>query len=80
MASAVADTPNGVRVGYVYTPPPFRGQGYATAAVATLSQRLLERGRRFCCLYADLANPTSNAVYERIGYQLQCEVIDIDFT
>lgn len=79
MASVAADTPNGVRVGYVYTPPPFRRQGYATAAVAALSQRLLEGGRRFCCLYADLANLTSKAVYERVGYLLQCEVIDVDF-
>jgi predicted GNAT family acetyltransferase len=66
-------TPNGVRIGPVYTPPELRGRGYATALVAELSQSLLDRGRRFCFLYTDLANPTSNAIYERIGYVRACE-------
>jgi uncharacterized protein len=61
-------TPNGVRIGPVYTPPGLRGRGYATALTAELSQRLLDAGRRFCFLFTDLANPTSNAIYERIGY------------
>jgi hypothetical protein len=79
MAAAVAETPSGVRVGLVYTPPRYRQRGYATAAVAALSQSLLDGGRDFCCLFADLANPTSNGVYERIGYQMKCEVVDINF-
>jgi predicted GNAT family acetyltransferase len=61
-------TPNGIRIGPVYTPPARRGRGYATALTAELSQRLLDSGRSFCFLYTDLANPTSNAIYERIGY------------
>jgi predicted GNAT family acetyltransferase len=61
-------TPNGIRIGPVYTPPELRGRGYATALTAELSQRLLDSGRRFCFLFTDLANPTSNAIYERIGY------------
>jgi hypothetical protein len=61
-------TPNGIRTGPVYTPPELRGRGYATALTAELSQRLLDSGRRFCFLFTDLANPTSNAIYERIGY------------
>lgn len=61
-------TPNGIRIGPVYTPPELRGRGYATALVAELSQLLLDRGRRFCFLYTDLANPTANAIYRRIGY------------
>ncbi|HEV8563286.1 MAG TPA: GNAT family N-acetyltransferase [Actinomycetota bacterium] len=72
-------TPNGVRVGPVYTPPDRRRQGYATALVAELSARQLARGRRFCFLYTDLANPTSNAVYERIGYRRVCESDEIGF-
>jgi hypothetical protein len=52
----------------VYTPPELRGRGYATALTAELSQRLLDQGRRFCFLFTDLTNPTSNAIYERIGY------------
>ena len=61
-------TPNGIRIGPVYTPPGQRGHGYATALVAELSQTLLDGGRTFCFLFTDLANPTSNAIYERIGY------------
>ena len=61
-------TPNGIRIGPVYTPPELRGRGYATALTAELSQRLLDEGRRFCFLFTDLANPTSNGIYERIGY------------
>jgi hypothetical protein len=72
-------TPNGARVGPVYTPPELRGRGYATAATAELSRRLLEGGRRFCFLYTDLANPTSNAIYERIGYRRVCESAELSF-
>jgi uncharacterized protein len=77
-------TPNGVRVSPVYTPPDFRGCGYATALTAELSQRLLDGrlfagGRRFCFLFTDLANPTSNAIYERIGYRRVAEAAEIVF-
>jgi len=66
-------TPNGVRIGPVYTPPDHRGAGYASALVAHASQQCLDAGRRFCFLYTDLANPTSNGIYRRIGYELVCE-------
>ena len=69
MAGWAGKTANGVRVNFVYTPPELRGRGYATACVAELSRLLLDCGNRFCCLYTDLANPTSNAIYERIGYR-----------
>ena len=77
-------TPNGIRVGPVYTPPELRGHGYATALTAELSQRLLDGrlfdgGRRFCFLYTDLANPTSNAIYERIGYRRVAEAAEVVF-
>jgi predicted GNAT family acetyltransferase len=62
-------TPGGVRIGPVYTPPELRRRGYATALTAELSRSLLAGGRRFCFLFTDLANPTSNAIYMRIGYR-----------
>jgi predicted GNAT family acetyltransferase len=43
--SAVGPTPNGIRISLVYTPPEHRRRGYATVAVATLSQQLLDAGR-----------------------------------
>jgi predicted GNAT family acetyltransferase len=75
MAGASGPTPNGIRVGAVYTPPATRRRGYASALVAALSQEQLDRGRRFCFLYTDLANPTSNKIYHEIGYE---PVIDVD--
>jgi uncharacterized protein len=62
-------TPNGIRIGPVYTPPQLRGRGYASALTSALTQRLLDGGRRFCFLFTDLANPTSNSIYQRIGYR-----------
>jgi uncharacterized protein len=72
-------TPNGIRIGPVYTPPALRGRGYATAVTAELSQRQLDGGRSFCFLYTDLANPTSNAIYERIGYRRVAEAAEVVF-
>jgi len=72
MAAWTGQTPNGVRISLVYTPSHLRGRGYATACVAALSRQLLERNQ-FCCLYTDLANPTSNAIYHRIGYRPVCD-------
>jgi RimJ/RimL family protein N-acetyltransferase len=56
-------------IGPVYTPPTERGRGYATSLVAAVSRYLLAQGRPGCTLFTDLANPTSNAIYERIGYR-----------
>ena len=75
MAEHAGPTPNGSRVGRVYTPPRFRGNGYASACVAELSQHLLRLGYRYCFLFTDLANPTANRIYQRIGYQ---PVVDAD--
>jgi predicted GNAT family acetyltransferase len=52
----------------VYTPPAERRRGYAAAAVAEVSRRLLDQGARVC-LFTDQANPTSNALYARLGYE-----------
>jgi uncharacterized protein len=69
MAGAARPTKRAIAVNAVYTPPEWRRHGYATACVAELSRLLLRRGFEMCVLYTDLANPTSNAVYTRIGYQ-----------
>jgi len=71
-AAIVRWTPQGAVIAFVYTPPDLRGRGYATSCVAELTDRQLRNGREFCCLYTDLANPTSNAIYTRIGYRPVC--------
>jgi GNAT superfamily N-acetyltransferase len=69
MAAVSRETGSGCSINGVYTPPHERRRGYATAAVAALSEALLNAGQRFCCLYTDLANPTSNSIYAKIGYR-----------
>jgi len=69
MAWKARPTRNGIVVSGVYTPPERRNRGYATSCVASLSQLLLDEGKKFCALYADLSNPTSNSIYQRIGYR-----------
>ena len=56
------------RLGPVYTLPEHRGRGYASAAVAEISQRILDQGAR-PCLFTDQANPTSNRIYQALGYR-----------
>lgn len=75
VAAAGGPTPNGIRIGPVYTPPDLRRHGYASAVTAAASQVELDKGRRFIFLFTDLANPTSNKIYQQIGYE---PVIDVD--
>jgi predicted GNAT family acetyltransferase len=79
MAAWSGKTPNGVRVNLVYTPPPRRGRGYASACVIGVTRLLLERGNRFCFLFTDLSNPTSNRIYRQLGYRPVCDATDYDF-
>jgi RimJ/RimL family protein N-acetyltransferase len=69
-----------VRVGPVYTPPELRGRGYAGAATAAVSQAALDAGLREVVLYTDLANPTSNALYQRLGYRPVEDRVVLSFT
>ena len=69
MAGSARPTRRAIAVNAVYTPPEWRRRGYATACVAELSTLLLRRGYELCVLYTDLANPTSNSIYSRIGYR-----------
>jgi len=80
LAAYATTTPNGARIGPVYTPPAHRGKGYAHSLVAETTARLLAHRSRFCFLYTDLANPTSNRLYQDIGYRQVCVAEDWRFT
>jgi predicted GNAT family acetyltransferase len=69
MAAWVGRTGQGVRVGYVYTPPSERKKGYASAIVAALTQRLLDEGSPQCFLFAVADNATANKIYRALGYE-----------
>ena len=58
-----------IRVMAVYTPPELRGRGYAGAATTAVSRAALDAGADHVVLFTDLANPTSNALYQRLGYR-----------
>lgn len=75
MAGVTGPTPHGIRVGPVYTPPAERGHGFGSAVTAAATQAQLDEGRRFVFLFTDLDNPTSNKIYQALGYE---PVIDID--
>lgn len=58
-----------VRIAAVYTPHEYRGRGYAAAVTAEISRAAREAGAQEVLLFTDLANSTSNGVYQRIGYR-----------
>ena len=66
------------RIGPVFTPVDLRRRGYGSSCVAALSQRFLHQGLR-CTLFADLANPVSNAIYRRMGYRAVAEILRYRF-
>lgn len=78
MAGWSGKTRNGVRVNLVYTPPELRARGYARACVSALTELLLAQGNAFCCLYANLANPVSNHIYQQIGYRPVSDVSEFN--
>jgi RimJ/RimL family protein N-acetyltransferase len=57
------------RLAPVYTPPASRRRGYGAAVTAACTADALDRGAENVVLFTDLANPTSNAIYQRIGYR-----------
>lgn len=68
------------RIGPVYTPPQHRRHGYAAAVTAAASQWALDQGARRVVLFTDIANPTTNRLYPRIGYRPVHDVAEVRFT
>jgi len=67
------------RVHFVYTPPENRKRGFASACVATLTARELATPGRTCMLFTDLANPTSNGIYQAVGYRRIGHAVQLGF-
>jgi predicted GNAT family acetyltransferase len=57
------------RIGPVYTPPEHRRRGFGAMATAAVTEAALEAGARDVVLFTDLANPTSNGIYQELGYR-----------
>jgi predicted GNAT family acetyltransferase len=67
------------RIAPVYTPLKHRRNNYASALVGELSRELFERGKRAVFLTTDVANPTSNSIYRKIGYEAAADHYHFDF-
>lgn len=78
MAASSRPTNHGISVNYVYTPIEHRKKGYASQCVAALSSLMLET-YAFCTLFTDLSNPTSNRIYQEIGYYPVTDFHQYDF-
>jgi predicted GNAT family acetyltransferase len=68
MACNNRETRNSGCISLVFTPDNQRGKGYGSLITALSSQRVLANGKKFCNLFTDLSNPTSNHIYQQIGY------------
>jgi predicted GNAT family acetyltransferase len=64
------------RIGPVYTPGHLRRRGYASAAVARVSRQIVAHGAR-ACLFTDQANPTSNQIYQSLGYRPVVDMVHL---
>ncbi len=67
------------RIGPVFTPRDRRGRGYGSAVTAATVESAQHTGVEDVVLFADLANPTSNGVYQRIGFDAVCDSVRIEF-
>jgi uncharacterized protein len=72
-------TKNAGIIGLVYTPQVYRRKGYATGLVQKLSEYILQNGFTYCGLFTDKANPASNHIYKKIGYNPIAEFMDIGY-
>jgi predicted GNAT family acetyltransferase len=41
---------------------------------------ILDSGKKFCFLFTDQANPTSNSIYQKIGYEPVCDFHEYTFS
>ncbi|WP_197046656.1 GNAT family N-acetyltransferase [Oceanobacillus salinisoli] len=80
MVNQSRKTKHGATINAVFTPNEFKRNGYATSAVAALSQKLLDEGYQFCSLYTDRDNTTSNNIYQKIGYHVVGSSVVYEFS
>ena len=79
MVANTRSTLNGGTISLVFTPPNLRGKGYASCAVALLADKIITDGKKFANLFTDLTNPTSNSIYQKIGFVKIGQNIHFDF-
>lgn len=80
MAGSSPSLAGQVRIAPVYTPPHLRGRGYAGAVTTAVTQAALTNGANHVLLFTDLANPISNALYQRLGYRSVADFASCSFS
>ena len=75
MAAWSRDIETSCSINMVFTPKSLRKQGYGSLVTALLTHRLLHRGKKETNLYTDMSNPTSNKIYQGLGYEFVCNSI-----
>lgn len=78
MAANSRNSANGGTISLVYTPVQFRGRGYGSIVTALVTQEILKT-KKFANLFTDLTNPTSNSIYQKIGFRKIGENLHLEF-
>ena len=79
LARATAPLGGISRIGAVFTPPQWRRRRYAAACVGALCEWVRNEEGANSVLYAQLANPSSNAIYQRLGFEAVSEMLVYQF-
>ncbi len=77
MAAWSRDLKSSCSINLVFTPEKYRKKGYASLVTALLTQHMLLQGKKGTKLYTDTKNPTSNKIYQQIGYEFVCNSLHI---
>lgn len=77
MAGWGRDIETSCSINLVFTPRSLRGKGYASFVTAQITQLFLDNGKTEINLYTDMSNPTSNKIYQNIGYEFVCNSIHL---
>lgn len=78
MAANTRGSTNGGTISLVFTPPEYRGQGLGSSVTAKVAKLIL-KDKQFANLFTDMTNPTSNSIYQKIGFKMIGENIHYDF-
>lgn len=80
MACNNRESKNAGTIGWVFTPSDKRGNGYGSMVTYGATREIFKKGKTLANLFTDLSNPTSNSIYQKLGYKLIGNSIHIEFS
>jgi predicted GNAT family acetyltransferase len=78
MITRTLPTRHGSAISLLYTPPPLRNRGYATALVNAVCAQLFQEGFAYCTLSLDPQNEAAAHIFQRLGFTLVCDLDEIE--